>query len=141
MNDTSGQQPADRSTQLAKERTDLAMTRTIIAAERTLMAWIRTSISMIGFGFTIFKFVQYLRDSQKAAGTVHIHSARNLGLAFVTLGTLALVAAAIQHRVFLNEMGVKEGKRLWSIAFIVALVMVVIGLLAFVSIMTGRGPL
>ena len=27
------------------------------------MAWIRTSLSMISFGFTIYKFFQYLRES------------------------------------------------------------------------------
>ena len=42
-------QPLDTSTRLAIQRTRLA-------SERTLMAWIRTATSLIGFGFTIFKF-------------------------------------------------------------------------------------
>ena len=36
----------------------LAMERTRMAADRTLMGWIRTALSMIGFGFTIFKFLE-----------------------------------------------------------------------------------
>ena len=54
---------------LAEERTDLAVQRTVIAAERTLMAWIRTAISMIGFGFSIYKFFQYQAE-EIAAGNI-----------------------------------------------------------------------
>ena len=35
----------------------LATERTRMAADRTLMGWIRTALSMIGFGFTIYKFL------------------------------------------------------------------------------------
>ena len=38
--------------------TDLAFERTVLAHERTLMAWVRTAVSMISFGFTIYKFFQ-----------------------------------------------------------------------------------
>ena len=34
---------------------DLGELRTIMAADRTLMAWVRTSLSMLSFGFTIYK--------------------------------------------------------------------------------------
>lgn len=130
----------DKSTQLAEQRTELALQRTIIAAERTLMAWIRTSISMIGFGFTIYKFFQYLAESENIILQARPHAARNLGLALITLGTLALVVAAIQHRVFLNQMGIEEGKRLWSLSFIVAIMMMLIGVMAFIGVLTGEGP-
>lgn len=50
----------DKGTALAKRRTELAIKRSAIASERTLMAWLRTAISMIGFGFSIYKFFQYL---------------------------------------------------------------------------------
>ena len=59
----------DRGTILAEERTNLAVERSVMAAERTLMAWIRTAISMIGFGFTIYKFFQY-KAEDLAAGVV-----------------------------------------------------------------------
>ena len=41
------------------DATQLALDRTWLAHERTLMAWIRTSVSMISFGFTIYKFFQF----------------------------------------------------------------------------------
>ena len=41
----------------------LARERSREAAERTLMAWIRTALALIGFGFTIAKFHDYLEQS------------------------------------------------------------------------------
>ena len=38
----------------------LAVQRTIQSEGRSLLAWVRTSLSLIGFGFTLFKFLQYL---------------------------------------------------------------------------------
>src|SRR5580700_12080418 len=94
----------DRGTALAEERTELATRRTIIASERTLMAWIRTALSMIGFGFTIYKFFQYL-PAELAAGNVRRPQApRNLAMTLIALGTLALTAAAAQHRLTLNQL-------------------------------------
>ncbi|MEJ1963151.1 MAG: DUF202 domain-containing protein [Gammaproteobacteria bacterium] len=48
--------------------TKLSLTRTRLAGERTLMSWIRTSFSMISFGFTMGKFLEYL-DAHSTAGT------------------------------------------------------------------------
>ncbi len=61
--------PKDKATILAEERTDLALQRTQIAGERTLMAWIRTALSMIGSGFALYKFFQYLPE-EIASGNI-----------------------------------------------------------------------
>src|SRR5882757_6348252 len=89
--------PRDRGTVLAEERTDLAVQRTRMAAERSLMAWIRTALSMIGFGFSIYKFFQYLPEELAAGNIQRPQAPRNLGLTLIALGTLALVAATWQH--------------------------------------------
>ena len=44
----------------------LAVERTVMAVDRTLMAWVRTSLSLIGFGFTIYKVIAAV---EKAGGT------------------------------------------------------------------------
>src|SRR5271156_1148163 len=106
--------PKDRGTVLAEERTDLAFQRTIIASERTLMAWIRTAISMIGFGFTIYKVFQYLPQEIAKGNIPRPQTPRNLGLTLIVLGPLALVAAAWQPRVFLNKIGVSQARHIWS---------------------------
>jgi putative membrane protein len=130
----------DRGTLLAEERTNMALRRTIMAAERTLMAWIRTALSMIGFGFSIYKFFQYLPE-EVAAGTIRRPQApRNLGLSLIALGTLALAAAAWQHRNFLKEIGASESRHGWSISFIVAIFVILIGLIAFYGVLLRKGP-
>jgi putative membrane protein len=130
----------DRGTVLAEERTGLALHRTTIALERTLMAWIRTALSMIGFGFTIYKFFQYL-PAELAAGTVKRPQApRNLALALIGLGTLALMAATLQHRLSLNELGASAKRHIWSISFVVAIFVVLIGVIAFYGVLLRSGP-
>lgn len=134
------QAPRDRGTVLAEARTDLALQRTIIAADRTLMAWIRTSISMIGFGFSIYKFFQYLPEEIATGNIRRPQAPRNLGLTLVALGTLALVAAAWQYRNFLSEIGAPPARRLWSISFVVALAVILIGCATFYGIVLRHGP-
>lgn len=127
------------SDELAQQRTDLAMDRTVIAAERTLMAWIRTALSMIGFGFTLYKFFQYLKESEHLEA-VRAYGPRNFGLALIGLGTAALMVAAMQHRHYLTRLGLKGGGVTWSLVFIVAILVALIGLLTFASILLRLGP-
>src|SRR5271169_4038875 len=110
----------DRGTVLAEERTDLALQRTIMAAERTLMAWVRTAISMIGFGFAIYKFFQYLPEEIASGNIQRPQAPRNLGLTLIALGTLALAAAAWQHRAYLHAIAPSEARPL-SVSFVIAI--------------------
>jgi putative membrane protein len=130
----------DRGTVLAEERTDLAYQRTIIAAERTLMAWIRTALSMIGFGFTIYKFFQYQADEIASGKIQRPNAPRNLGLSLIALGTLALAAAAWQHRRFLKSIGAYEKQHMISISVVVAMVVILIGLVTFYGVLLKAGP-
>jgi putative membrane protein len=129
MNDDTAKE--DRGLLLAEERTTLAVRRTLIAGERTLMAWIRTSLSMIGFGFSIYKFFQYVPEDV-AAGTIrHPNAPRNLGLTLIGLGTLALVAAAWQHRNFIGRIGASQTRHEIFISLSVASAVILIGAVAF----------
>lgn len=66
----------------------LSWTRTELSNVRTLLSWARTSVSMIGFGFTIYNFYRgFLEDM--ASGRQD--AARNLGLALVGAGTLTML--------------------------------------------------
>jgi putative membrane protein len=132
--------PKDIGTILAEERTNLALQRTIIAAERTLMAWIRTALSMIGFGFTIYKFFQYQADEIAAGHIQRPQAPRNLGLSLIALGTLALAAATWQHRKFLKSIGASQKDHMISISVVVAMVVVLIGLVTFYGVLLKSGP-
>ena len=130
----------DRGTILAENRTDLAIQRTVMASERSLMAWVRTSLSMIGFGFTIYKFFQYLPEEIATGNIRRPQAPRNLGLTLVALGTLALLGAAWQHRRFLNEIGATQARHIYSISFVVAILVILIGVITFYGILVRHGP-
>ena len=130
----------ESATLLAEQRTELAIKRSAIAADRTLMALVRTAISMIGFGFTIYKFFQYL-PSELAKGTVfHPHAPRNLGLSLIALGTVALATATWQHVRFLKEIRASGPHLGWSVSVLVAIAVVVIGILTFYGVLLRHGP-
>ena len=78
--------------------TKLAVDRTRLAHERTLMAWVRTSTSLISFGFTIYKFFQYLRESKQIAPDTGVIGPRGFALLMIGTGLVALTAATIEHR-------------------------------------------
>ena len=130
----------ERGTVLAEERTDLAFERTIIASERTLMAWIRTALSMIGFGFSIYKFFQYMPEEIATGNIRRPQAPRNLGMTLIALGTLALAAAAWQHRSFLIRIGASHARHGWSISFVVALAVILIGVVTFYGVLLRHGP-
>ena len=129
--------PPSTSDQLAHERTDLAGDRTVMAADRTLMAWIRTALSMIGFGFTIYKFLHAFAES----GAVHLRrpdSPRNLGIFLTTLGTGSLVAGLIQYVQMLRQIHIPVLRT--SVTFYVSIVVAILGLTILLGIVAGVGP-
>jgi putative membrane protein len=119
--------------------TDLAVERSRLASERTLMAWIRTSLSMISFGFTIYKFFEYL--GEVPGGTGLRHGPLNLGRVMVVLGVLLLVPAIVQHWQFLRKLG-ERARRTFppSLALATAGLIQLIGVAALLSLFLRLGP-
>jgi putative membrane protein len=118
----------------------MAVDRTRMAAERTLMAWTRTALSLISFGFTIYKFMQALQD-QSEVPVLRPQAPRNVGLTLIGLGTCALIAACIQHWKYMKALNPQYSYKLWDLSFIVAILLTLIGLLMFGSILLRAGPL
>jgi putative membrane protein len=116
----------------------LAMDRTRMAAERTLMGWIRTSFSMITFGFTIYKVLQELRG-RLAIPAGEEQEPRYLGLALAIIGTLGLVGACVQHRIYTKQL--KHEKTPWDLTFLIACLVACLGLLIVGGLMFRVGPL
>jgi putative membrane protein len=116
------------------DATQLAVDRTRLAHERTLMAWIRTSVSLISFGFTIYKFFQYLRESEHASPMANALNPRRFGMSMITLGLLMLVVATVQHRRDLKMLEVRYGKGPRSLATVVAILVGGLGMLALVGV-------
>jgi putative membrane protein len=77
--------------------TKLAIDRTRLAYDRTLLAWIRTATSLISFGFTIYKFFDYLRG-EKTPAHYGLVGPREFAMTMIVTGILALLLATIDHR-------------------------------------------
>lgn len=120
------------SNELAAERTGLAAERTLMAADRSLMAWIRTALSMISFGFTIYKLLQGFQE----AGTQlpHPSSPRTMGMFLTGMGTLAMVLGTIEYWYRLQDLRKQNSFAIWRPSFVMALLMSAIGLFLFVGI-------
>jgi len=113
----------------------LAATRTLMAADRTLMAWVRTSMSLSSFGFTIYKVLQGFAES--GIHLPHGHSPRVVGLFLTTLGTLAMVMGSVEYVQALRELRKYMEIKLARPAFVMAVLMGLVGLALFISIVTS----
>ena len=139
----------DISVLLSSRRTGMSFQRTRMSADRTLMSVIRTSLSLISFGFTIFQVFQKLRDQDVLTAAA---PARNFGVALVALGIAMLIGGILYHLQFMaalrterNEMaeqGLIRGVSPFppSLTLFTAIVLLLIGILAIVSMVFRVGP-
>jgi len=114
----------------------LSIDRTRLAAERNLMAWVRTALSMITFGFTIYKVLQAIQ----AQSTVPVLHPRNAGLTLIGIGTFALIVASSQHWKYVRKLSSVQPDTPWDLAFIVACLLALLGFLMFGGIRLKSGP-
>jgi putative membrane protein len=126
--------PKESSDELAGDRTDMASMRTLMAADRTLMAWVRTSLSLSSFGFTIYKVLQGF--AQAGFHLPHSQTPLVVGLFLTGLGTLAMVMGSVEYAQSLRELRRFMDIKLARPAFIMAMLMGLIGLFLFFSIIT-----
>jgi len=108
--------------------------------ERMLISWVRTSLSLISFGFTIYKFFQYLVESKAAEADLQ-RGPRNLGVSLVAVGTLVLLAATFQYWKMQRKLRRDTGVKLpVSLGLITALSVSAIGLVALAELIFRFGP-
>ncbi len=104
------------------------------------MSIIRTSLSLISFGFTIFLFFRYLRQSISAMQAVPIGAAAHFSLALVLLGNAMLLMGIFYHVKFMEDlrterMGLLHEKLAGNeIPFPISMVLIVASLLLCVGL-------
>jgi putative membrane protein len=120
--------------ELAVERTDMAAQRSMMAADRSLMAWIRTGLSMISFGFTIYKVMESFITSGNVEAAMR--SPRAVGMFLTGLGTVAIVMGTVEYWFRLRDLRVYGQFSTWRPSFAMAIAMSVTGVFLFVGIIS-----
>jgi putative membrane protein len=146
---TRSSDPDQISVELSSRRTGMSFQRTRLSADRTLMSVIRTALALISFGFTIYQVFQKLKDQ---AVVTHDTAARNFGTTLVLLGILMLVLGIIYQVQFMYGLrverdtmtkdGLIHGQSHFpvSLTLIVAIILLVIGIFAILSMLFHVGP-
>jgi putative membrane protein len=135
--------PADEKEVKANLANELAKERNRAAYDRTLMAWIRTAISLIGFGFAIAKSYEYIQmDEMEKTGRFidQIHAPLWFGMSFILLGMLCILGGVIQYAKVVKQ--IQTGEFTYGeprpLAKIVALILLIIGVFALITIFQRR---
>jgi len=120
-----------------------------MSADRTLMSVMRTSLSLIGFGFTIFQFFEKLKTELVIS---HDKAPRNFGLSLVFLGVGLLIVGIIYHIQFMLGLrrerkdmasaGLIHGESGFPVSFtlIISILLLLLGGAAIVSMAFHVGP-
>lgn len=141
----------DPGTTMAIDRTAMAFSRTAMASDRTLMAVVRTAMAMIGFGFTIFQFFHTLND-RFVDGALPVEAPRRFGLALIVLGVILLSMGILNRRQEARELQARRDnlaqlhllperdRPLPGSAMVVAILLLMLGLFAILSVAFRIGP-
>jgi len=113
---------------------NLPVMNTLMAADRTLMSWIRTSLSLLSFGFTIFKILQGIQDAE-GKFVVRSDVPRDAGLFLTAMGTFAMVMGTLEYWQTLKVLNQQRIFGRPRAPLIMAMIMSVSGVLLFVSIL------
>lgn len=118
---------------LIQEKTDFAVLNIVLAAERTMMSVLRTSLSFISFGFTIYTFLQYVREGEGLP--VRESGPRIMSLALIGIGLFILITGSWQHREFLKQFRGEAAQKLpWSVSLTGAAILGAVGFIALVTL-------
>ena len=111
----------------------LRLERTWLAHERTLMAWVRTATSLISFGFTIYKFFDYMQDD-RPTGVRGVISPRGYAAMMIGAGLVALVLASVQHARYMKQLRKAGGSAQYSLATVMGILVSLMGIATLIAV-------
>ena len=138
MNDLKLQFMSEHLEGIKADANKLALERTFLAYERTLMAWTRTSVSLISFGFTLFKFFQYLLERDPEKYVHHILGPRTIGILMIGIGTFMLSLASVMHKRNIIQLRKSYPESQFSQALILAILISILGVIMFIAAFLGH---
>jgi putative membrane protein len=95
------------------------------------MAWVRTSVSLMSFGFTIYKFFQEWNHNPDVKKT--LLSPRIVGMIMIGFGLVALLLAQIQHRNAMKNLKKFYPSTPTSVSGVLSILILMFGLLLFLG--------
>jgi putative membrane protein len=114
----------DKSTRLAYDRTWLAY-------ERTMQAWIRTAISLITFGFSVYRLADLV--DRNPADRKLLAGPHEFGYILVSIGFVALALATVEYSRSMRMLRAEYGQAPRSTAVWFAGIIAALGIFALVS--------
>ena len=142
MSETQAGGQAERFEVRVTSDSHFAWLRTRLAVERTMMAYMRTAVALIGFGFTIFQFLQRIQAVPGRA--VHFpRAAWYLSLSLIFCGVAAAVASLFEYRRLISYLRSGGFSAIAGVAsmqkrtplYAITGVLIVIGIFAFFSVL------
>jgi putative membrane protein len=116
------------------DSTQLALERTHLAHERTLMAWVRTATSLISFGFTIYKFFQYMQEQGQVQPVRRLLGPPQFAQLMISIGVISLLLATLQNWHSRKKMREIYPEVPYSLATALAALISILGVLAFIAV-------
>jgi uncharacterized membrane protein YidH (DUF202 family) len=93
-----------------------------------MMAWTRTSTALIAFSFGLYKLFEFVPFATGMKPGEHAISPRAFAIALAFIGNIALLMAAIQHRMSLQALRAQGLKIPYSAAAILAGLLSILGI-------------
>lgn len=115
-----------------EKATQLAYDRTWLAYERTMQAWIRTAISLVTFGFSIYKLADIVEKNPARLLGPH-----EFGYVLVAIGFVALGIATVEYRQSVQILRSEYGRAPRSRAVLFAGLIAALGIFALLSMIFG----
>jgi putative membrane protein len=116
--------------------------RTRLSLERTLLSWERTAIALLGFGFTIAKFFDYLKSASGVKPAALPQAPKLFGLALILASIVVLAISMWQYLWGIrylrappfDQIAPAQEARMNTPALAVCVALILIGIGAFAAI-------
>jgi putative membrane protein len=108
-----------------------------MAADRSLMAWVRTGLSLISFGFTIYKYLDIQGKQLQAMGKSPppLSSPKIVGLIMIGLGILSLILGTLENLATVKNYRMQSRIRRPRYSLLISGIITTIGIVLFLGIL------